>query len=151
LQNEQLITLQLLVETDTYNLYPIAHVLNNGYVYILAGDRSQVFNPLTFVPLFELPVLKGKRTYPTAGSSVLLTLRPSLNYQSEVLVCGGTSGFTADSPALNTCGRIAPLQPQAQWEMEEMPMPRLMPDMTLLPDGTVFIANGAAIGYFMNL
>jgi hypothetical protein len=86
---EGVIELQLLVETDTYNLYPIAHVLPNGLVFLLAGERSQLLDPVTFNPLLELPLLQGKRTYPFAGSSVLLTLRPANNYLAEVLVCGG--------------------------------------------------------------
>jgi hypothetical protein len=86
---EGVIEVQLLVETDTYNLYPIAHVLPNGLVFLLAGERSQLLNPMTFQPLLELPLIQGKRTYPFAGGSVLLTLRPSNNYLAEVFVCGG--------------------------------------------------------------
>ena len=64
------------------------------------------------------------------------------------LVCGGGTGTIVTAPALSDCGRIAPLTENPVWQMEEMPTgPRLMPDMTLLPDGTVFIANGAANGW----
>ena len=86
---EGLIQLQLLVETDTYNLYPIAHLLPNGLIYILAGERSQLLDPVNFTPVLELPLIQGKRTYPFAGGSVLLPLKPSANYLAEVLVCGG--------------------------------------------------------------
>ena len=57
--------------------------------WFLAGERSQLLDPLTFTPLVELPLIPGKRTYPFAGGSVLLTLSPSKNYLAEVLVCGG--------------------------------------------------------------
>ncbi len=147
LPGEGLITLQLLVETDQENLYPIAHVLPNGLVYLLSSTRSQLLTPDTFQPVAELPPLIGKRTYPYAASSVLLALRPQNNYLAEVVVCGGGTGYTKDSPAVDTCGRISPLAQGAVWQMEQMPAPRLMPDMTLLPDGTVFIANGAAQGW----
>jgi hypothetical protein len=114
---------------------------------MMAGDRNQLLDPDTFQTLLELPPIVGRRTYPLAGSSVLLPLRPSNNYFAEVLTCGGGSDFNKAAPALNTCGRLAPLVQGAQWVMEAMPYPRLMPDMTLLPDGTVFIANGAAFGW----
>ncbi|KAF9137414.1 hypothetical protein BG015_002731, partial [Linnemannia schmuckeri] len=44
------------------------------------------------------------------------------------------------------CGRIKPLAQDADWVMEAMPMGRMMPDMTLLPDGSVMMFNGANMG-----
>ncbi|KAI8929563.1 glyoxal oxidase N-terminus-domain-containing protein [Entophlyctis helioformis] len=145
---EQVITLQLLVDTDTYNMYPHAHLLPNNLVFLMAGDRSQLLNPNTFAPVAELPVIPdGKRTYPFTGGSVLLTLSPRNNYLAEVLVCGGGTGTVITAPALASCGRISPLDPAAQWQMEAMPYARVMPDLTLLPDGTVLILNGAQTGW----
>ena len=66
---EQVINLPLLVETDTYNLYPIAHLLPNNQVFLMAGERSQLLNSETFQALVELPPIVGKRTYPFAGNS----------------------------------------------------------------------------------
>lgn len=139
---EEVITLQLLVETDQDNLYPIAHLLPTNLVFIMAGVRSQIFDPDTFEPLFELPVLVGKRTYPYAGGSVMLPLRPENQYLAEILVCGGGSGPAKDAPALDTCARIIPNGLNPQWNYEIMPVARLMPDLVNLPDGTIFITNG---------
>jgi len=51
-------------------------------------------------------------------------------------------------PALRTCGRIKITDPEpaAAWVVEDMPSPRVMGDMILLPHGEVLIINGATDG-----
>jgi hypothetical protein len=127
-KNQAPITLKLLVETDTYNLYPIAHVMSNGVVFLLSGTRSQLLNIETFEPLAELAEIgEGKRTYPFTGGSVMLPLKSSNAWVSEILVCGGTTGPTKMSASLQSCGRLTPTIQQSEWIMELMPYARLMP------------------------
>ncbi|VFQ63222.1 unnamed protein product [Cuscuta campestris] len=45
------------------------------------------------------------------------------------------------------CGRIKITDQDPKWEMEKMPMARLMGDMVILPNGEILIINGAASGY----
>ena len=147
LPNEAPIELPLLVETDTFNLYPIAHLLSSGQVFLMAGQRCQLLNQDTFEMIEELPEIpEGKRTYPFTGSSVMLSLTSKNNWESQVLVCGGGSDTKPDAPALKTCGLLNMNDPQ-EWEMDEMPDARLMPDMTILADGKVLIINGARLGW----
>jgi hypothetical protein len=149
LEGDLPIQIQLLVETDQMNLYPNAHLLENGMVFLLAADRAQLLDPLNFELIQELPPIPGGyRTYPYTGSSVLLSLIPANNYQSEILVCGGTSGPNKEAPALDSCGRILPTNlDNPLWNMEKMPMARLMPDMVILADGNILILNGASTGW----
>ncbi|KAJ2999086.1 hypothetical protein HDV02_003616 [Globomyces sp. JEL0801] len=113
LPKEVPITLQLLIDTDTYNLYPIVHVLSNGYVFLMAGARTQLHDPTFQKPYIELPVIPdGKRTYPFTGSSALLTLSSKTNWQSEILVCGGTTDTNVNAIALASCGRIVATSPK---------------------------------------
>ncbi|KAG0277398.1 hypothetical protein BGZ95_006009 [Linnemannia exigua] len=112
-----------LEETLPYNLYPTWSIIKN------------------------LPELPGPpRNYPLSGGSVLLPLRPESNYEAEILICGGATEFSSHGKGQDQCGRIKPLAKDADWVMEDMPMGRMMPDMTLLPDGSVMMFNGASRG-----
>ena len=101
-----------------------------------------------------------KRNYPSTGSSVLLPIKlpglydPTRLPDAEVMVCGGAfpGAFNLANKnkifveASSTCGRIRVTDPEPEWVMEVMPIPRVMPDMVLLPTGNVVILNGAANG-----
>ncbi|KAF9140590.1 hypothetical protein BGX30_006285 [Mortierella sp. GBA39] len=125
-----------LEETLPYNLYPMAHLLPDGNLFIFANTRGIVFSTKTWSILKNLPELPGPpRNYPLSGGSVLLPLRPESNYEPEVLICGGATEFSSHGKGQDQCGRIKPLAKDADWVMEDMPMGRMMPDMTLLSDG----------------
>ncbi|KAG0267726.1 hypothetical protein BG011_000038 [Mortierella polycephala] len=110
-------------ETLPYNLYPTWSVIKN------------------------YPDLPGPpRNYPLSGGSVLLPLRPENNYEPEVMVCGGATDFSSRATGHDQCGRIKPLSQNPEWAMENMPQGRLMPDITLVHDGSVLIMNGANHG-----
>ncbi|KAG0285526.1 hypothetical protein BGZ96_010227 [Linnemannia gamsii] len=134
-------------ETLPYNLYPMAHLLPDGNLFIFANTRGIIFSTTTWSIIKNLPDLPGPpRNYPLSGGSVLLPLRPEHNYEPEVLICGGATEFSSRGKGHDECGRIFPLRKDADWTMEKMPMGRMMPDMTLLPDGSVMMFNGANRG-----
>lgn len=66
----------------------------------------------------------------------------------QMLVMGGCSVDRCNSrtPASAYSYRIDLGPERRNWTREEMPAPRVMPYSTLLPDGTVFVANGGATG-----
>lgn len=69
---------------------------------------------------------------------MLLPLSSANNYTHEILVCGGSifdSDMSRDKKASDTCGRIRPLDPNPQWEMETMPDARIMADLILTANG----------------
>lgn len=142
------------------NLYPFLHLLPDGNLFIFANTRSILFDYKGNRVLKEFPSIPGgdKRNYPSTGSSVLLPLRltgsdETHSPDAEILVCGGASpgAFRKAShgiyvAASRSCGRIKVTDNEPQWVMEDMPMPRVMPDMLLLPTGDVIIINGAGNG-----
>ncbi|OIW02126.1 hypothetical protein TanjilG_26666 [Lupinus angustifolius] len=143
------------------NLYPFLHLLPDGNLFIFANRRSILFDFYRNRVVKEYPVIPGeeKRNYPSTGSSVLLPLNlTGLNGtrlpEAEVMVCGGAfpGAFNFANrkkvflEASRTCGRIRVTDPEPEWVMELMPMPRVMPDMLLLPNGNVIILNGARNG-----
>ncbi|KAE8023331.1 hypothetical protein FH972_009039 [Carpinus fangiana] len=144
---------------DENNLYPFQHLLPDGNLFIFANRRSILFDYKRNRIVKELPLIPGafKRNYPSTGSSVLLPLRLNGTHglpEAEVMVCGGApcGAFNMSDKnrvfvsAANTCGRLRVTDPQPRWVMEEMPMPRVMSDMLLLPTGDVLLINGAMNG-----
>lgn len=76
-----------------------------------------------------------------------------IGVEAEIVVCGGAPRGSFQSvirgnfmQALVTCGRIKVSDPNPSWVMENMPMPRAMGDMLLLPNGDIIIVNGVGAG-----
>ncbi|KAF9202047.1 hypothetical protein BGZ49_007766 [Haplosporangium sp. Z 27] len=136
-----------LAETLPYNLYPMAHLLPDGNLFIFANTRAIIFSTETWTIIKELPNLPGPpRNYPLSGGSLLLPIRPENNYEAEVLICGGATAFSSRAKGQDKCGRIKPLSKNPEWIMEDMPTGRMMPDMVVVADGSVIIFNGANKG-----
>ncbi|KAF9021791.1 hypothetical protein BGZ52_001442 [Haplosporangium bisporale] len=125
---QKTIDFPFLVETLPNNLYPIVHLLPDKNLFILASTKAIILSTSTWKIIKRLPDIPGPpRNYPLTGGSVLLPLTPENKFQPEILM-----------------PRASP--PTPTWEMEDMPFGRMMPDMTLLADGTVAIMNGAETG-----
>jgi hypothetical protein len=86
--------------------------------------------------------------YPASASSVLLPLTIQNNWTPEVLICGGTTAnvdgmamlLNSQTPASAQCVRMVMNEVgiAGGWIIDDpMPMPRLMGDAILTPDGKV--------------
>ncbi|KAI7825370.1 glyoxal oxidase N-terminus-domain-containing protein [Gamsiella multidivaricata] len=140
--------MQFMVDALPNNLYPNVYSLPDGNVYIFANRKSMIFNVERNEVIKRLPDIPGgPRSYPLTGSHVLLPLDPAKNYAHEVLVCGGSEAQLQHAKALQSCGRINLNDVDPQWEMDEMPTPRLMGDAIILADGKVMMLNGCKTGY----
>jgi len=69
------------------------------------------------------------------------------------MICGGALDNSFElakkrifNDALQSCGRIVITDPAPIWAMENMPAPRVMGDMLVLPNGEILIINGAEKG-----
>ncbi|KAF9457740.1 copper radical oxidase [Collybia nuda] len=139
------------------NLFPRVFALPDGKVFMIANNRSSIYDVErnTEIPLPDLP--NGVRiTNPMDGAATLLPLSPPF-YTPEVLVCGGSNSsdttpsieLSSQDPASDQCSRIT-LTPEGikkGWVVERMLEGRMLSEMILLPDGTVMIINGANTGY----
>lgn len=150
-------------DTVPNNLYPFLHLSPDGNLFIFANDRGILLDYANNKIVREFAAMPGgvSRNYPSTGSSALLPLNlsgtgtrnSSTVPEAVVLVCGGTS---PDSnlkavagqyiPATKSCGRLTITEVSPKWEMEEMPLRRVMGDMILLPTGDVLVINGAGKG-----
>ncbi|KAF2214504.1 carbohydrate-binding module family 18 protein [Cercospora zeae-maydis SCOH1-5] len=145
--NGESISLELLVKAQPYYMYPFIHLLPDGNLFIFTSKSSEVFGVGDGRTIKPLPDLPGDyRTYPNTGGSVLLPLSSANDWNADVVICGGGAYQDITSPTDASCGRIAPLNENADWEMDSMPKGRGMVEGTLLPDGTVLWLNGANKG-----
>ncbi|KAG0170906.1 hypothetical protein DFQ28_001418 [Apophysomyces sp. BC1034] len=142
------VDLPFLNETMPYNLYPFVFTLPNGHLFLFANTQSMIYDHNNHKIVKKLPNMPGNpRSYPLTSGAVLLPLDPEKNYQAEILICGGSEGRKNNAKADNTCGRINLDDENPKWEMDTFVYPRLMPDGSLLPDGTIFWANGCQRGW----
>ncbi|XP_022754240.1 aldehyde oxidase GLOX1-like [Durio zibethinus] len=145
------------------NLYPFLHLSTDGNLFIFANDRGILLDYVNNKVIRSYPVMPGSvsHNYPSTGSSVLLPLKlfstdndnNTSTPDAEVLICGGTPPDSNEKanvgifvPASKSCGRLIITAASPKWEMEEMPISRVMGDMIMLPTGDVLIINGAAKG-----
>ena len=141
------------------NLYPFVFLHVDGNLFIFANNRAILFDYTKDVVVRSYPTIPGgdPRSYPSTGSAVLLPLKNlelGLDIEAEVLICGGAptgSYLKAQNsgqflPALKTCARLKFSDPNPTWEVESMPMARVMGDMVLLPNEDVLLINGAGRG-----
>lgn len=162
-KNLKAIPLNLLHDTSDFqvenNLYPFVHLLPDGNLFVFANNRSILLEPKQNKILREFPVLQGgSRNYPASGMSVLFPIRLFLQnpavINAEVLICGGAlhTAFAAAEfkkeflPALRDCNKIQLMKQNPKWKKEIMPIPRVMGDMTILPNGDILMINGAMKG-----
>lgn len=138
------------------NLYPFLHLSSDGNLFIFANRDSILFNYRrnTVVKTFPRIPGGGARNYPSTGSSVILPLDHRNGFQEvEIMVCGGsaTGAYRAARrgqflEGLQSCGRMVITGNTHKWKMEDMPEPRLLHDMLILPTGNILIINGAKTG-----
>ncbi|PPQ87102.1 hypothetical protein CVT25_001166 [Psilocybe cyanescens] len=70
---------------------------------------------------------------------------PTWTLERMIFICGGSTNGAGD--AIDNCVTIAPEAANPTWTLERMPSKCVMPNLVSLPDGTVFIVNGATQGY----
>ncbi|KAK1322400.1 hypothetical protein QJS10_CPA03g01908 [Acorus calamus] len=140
------------------NLYPFIHLSIDGNLFIFANNRSILLDYVKNVVVKRFPDMPGgvARNYPSSGSSVLLPIKLDMGAtaaEAEVMICGGAPAYanrmanaSVFVPAARSCGRLRITDASPEWEMEEMPIERVMGDMILLPTGDVLIVNGAKRG-----
>ncbi|KAG2313368.1 hypothetical protein Bca4012_027932 [Brassica carinata] len=140
------------------NLYPFVFLNSDGNIFIFANNRAILLDYETNTVVKTYPKIPGgdPRSYPSTGSAVLLPIENLEEevIELEVLVCGGAPRgsylLALDKntfvKALDTCARIKINDDDPNWVLEKMPRPRVMGDMTLLPNGHVLLINGGSSG-----
>ncbi|KIJ49410.1 copper radical oxidase [Sphaerobolus stellatus SS14] len=153
------IGMPLLERTLPANLYPITFLLPSGNLFLQVNWAASIFdykaNGFTGAefPIANIPA--AVRTYPASAATVMLPLTPANNWTATILFCGGsnlepdqwgTDWDMAQYPASDSCVSITP-DVSGDWVTEEsLDQGRTMGNFVLLPDGNVFLVNGANTG-----
>jgi Domain of unknown function (DUF1929)/Glyoxal oxidase N-terminus len=130
------------VASWTPDLYPRLHLLPNGKVFYSGAQTiSKLFDPSTNAWNTNVATTKysGLRRY---GSSVLLPLSPSNNYDARVMILGGGDG--GDTPATNTTEIIDMGASVPAWQFgPNMSQARTEMNAVILPNGKVLALGGS--------
>ncbi|QRW00801.1 glyoxal oxidase [Ceratobasidium sp. AG-Ba] len=147
--------LNILTTTLPANLFPLTWLLPSGNLFIQTNWGTEVFDYSTNTEyeLDEIP--HAVRTYPASGGSIMLPLTPANNWTATVLFCGGSNlqpdqwtqtWAIAAYPADSTCVKMSP-DVDAKWvDDDTLPEGRSMGNMIALPNGQIFMVNGANLG-----
>lgn len=111
---------------------------------------NQLTNDTTTYP--AVPNLPVPICYPQTASVVMLPLEPGFGYNPRILVVGGSSsdGANPGTPATPATYLLDfSIRPFA-WVREDMSSPRVMPDVTLVPDGGSLSEQGLSSPALLN-
>ncbi len=140
-------------------LYPFVHVLPGGTLFVHSQNKTRLMNISNFgwLPGEFANVQPGTRTYNGMGSCVLLPIQwdgtdLSGEQKTKLMIVGGSTLLEPnhDAPATDTAEIFefdAQNPANSHWrETTKMSTQRFMSDTVILPDGTVFMVNGAGKG-----
>ncbi|KAG9126913.1 hypothetical protein FRC07_001419 [Ceratobasidium sp. 392] len=149
------IGMPMLLRTLPANLYTLTWLLPSGMMFMQTNLGTQLFDKGTNTeyPLKDMP--KAVRTYPASGATAMLPLTPANNWTATILFCGGSdlqpdqwraSDPLVTYPADASCVSMTP-DVSTDWKDEDaMPFGRSMGNFILLPNGKIFLVNGANTG-----
>lgn len=136
-------------------VYPFLQVLPGGILFVFTANKCRLFdlNTESFVGGDFFSNHQGTRNYDGQGSCVPLSIEGADPLTVQILMIGGSTSLSPDDDTDAT--RTAEIfvfdvrnPVQSRWEqLPDMPHPRLMSDGILLPDGSVFVTNGASRGH----
>ncbi|KAF8334887.1 glyoxal oxidase N-terminus-domain-containing protein [Cantharellus anzutake] len=146
-------TLNLLVNTLPANYYPLTWLLPSGRLFIQANLETAILDPSSGTETRIADVPAAVRTNPAGGAAVLLPLTPANGYTATILMCGGQdisdwtpSAALVNHPASDSCVRITP-DGGGSWSQDAtLPEGRTLGSFVLLPDGKIWLGNGAGTG-----
>ncbi|QRV94398.1 glyoxal oxidase [Ceratobasidium sp. AG-Ba] len=150
------VDLELLRTTLPANLFPLTWLLPSDVLFIQTNRGTAILDYKNNIQsnLDDIPY--AVRTYPASAGTAMLPLTPANNWTATMVFCGGsdltpkqwTDGSAKiDYPADSTCVRITPDVNTTWVDDDSLPdSGRVMGNMILLPDGKVFLVNGANTG-----
>jgi hypothetical protein len=152
------IDLDFLSEALPVNLYTLTWLMPSGKLFMQANRLSILYdyNTQERTDLPDMP--HATRVYPASAATAMLPLIPDNGYAAGIIFCGGsnppqwgndgTAGYNVTAvPADNTCVRIYPDAPNPTYQDDDYLFEgRSMGQFVMLPDGTMWMANGVAMG-----
>ncbi|KAL4246190.1 Copper radical oxidase [Abortiporus biennis] len=153
---DQPITSQFFQNTLPANLYPLIWLLPSGKLFVQATWSTMLLDYHTHQE-FALPdMTKAVRTYPASAGTMIMPLTPANNWTATIMFCGGsnikanqfvTNWNIAAFTASTSCVTIQPDLPNPTYvDDDDLPEPRTMGNLIMLPDFRIVCLNGAGTG-----
>ncbi|KZP19871.1 copper radical oxidase [Athelia psychrophila] len=146
----------ILANTLPANLYPLTFLLPSGNLLIQSNWATVLLDYTAQEEQALQDIPDAVRCYPASGGTAMLPLTPANNWTATILFCGGsniksngweTPGFNIPQFAASaSCVSITPDVSGNYTEEDPLPEGRSMGNLILLPDGTIWMGNGAATG-----
>ncbi|GAA5918264.1 hypothetical protein JCM1841_002135 [Sporobolomyces salmonicolor] len=146
-----------LANTMPINLYPWSFLMADGRIFMQAQWLTQLLDYETGEETALPNITHAQRPYPAGAGGVMLPMLPSDNYTQRIMFAGGMTPERDDwnqnlwdiasTPASTSAVVITPLDPNPTWaDLDDLPEPRAMGNLILLPDQRVLMLNGAGMG-----
>ncbi|GHJ88515.1 hypothetical protein NliqN6_4917 [Naganishia liquefaciens] len=149
------IKLNLLADAMPVNLFPLTWLLPSGNLFIQAEFKAEIFDYKSNTEYYINDIPDAVRVYPASAATAVFPMTPANNWTSTILFCGGTNLKSnqwvtnwpiASYPASTSCVKITP-DVDITWQYEDaLDTGRTMGQFVNLPDGRLFMANGAHKG-----
>lgn len=149
-------SLNILLDSMPINLFPLTWLLPSGNLFIQSNWNASIFdwqNGIEY-PVNNIP--HAVRLYPASGATTALPMTPANNWTLTAIFCGGTdldsdqwtpdtwniAGYAADA----SCVTISPDVDLTWYDEDSLDTGRTMGQFINLPDGRLFLVNGASHG-----
>ncbi|GAA5839666.1 hypothetical protein JCM9279_005134 [Rhodotorula babjevae] len=147
------VNVTFLEETMPVNLYPLAWLLSDGRLFMQATLLDYDSNVETRLP----NMTHAQRPYPAGAGTVMLPMLPRDDYAQTITFAGGMTPERddwnqnewniAETPASTSLVAITPLADAPTYaDLDDLPEPRSMGNLVILPDKRVLMLNGAGKG-----
>lgn len=150
------ITMPFLQNTLPVNLYPLTWLLPSGRLFVQANWQTILMDPNTGAETPLPNMTFAIRVYPSSAATAMFPLTPANNYTATLIFCGGNNvqesqwmdpNFIIPTyPTSQSCVRTTPDVDPNYYSDDNLPEGRTMGNFIILPDATLFLCNGAALG-----
>ncbi|BGP20435.1 hypothetical protein JCM10213_001557 [Rhodosporidiobolus nylandii] len=151
------INMTFLEETMPVNLYPLTWLLSDGRLFLQAGWQTTLLDYENNIETRLPNITHAQRPYPAGAGSAMLPLSWRDNYTERIVFAGGVTPrrddwnqnlwHPVDTEASTSLVSITPLAQNPQWEdLDDLPEPRTMGNLIILPDKRIVMLNGAQFG-----
>ncbi|GJN94121.1 hypothetical protein Rhopal_007195-T1 [Rhodotorula paludigena] len=151
------VTMRFLEETMPANLYPLTWLMSDGRLFVQAGWQTTMLDYENNVEERLPNITHAQRPYPAGAGSAMLPMTPNNDYLQTVVFAGGMTPerddwnqnewAIAETPASTSLVFITPLADSPAWtDLDDLPEPRSMGNLIILPDKRLLLLNGAGKG-----
>ncbi|GAA5927266.1 hypothetical protein JCM3775_002499 [Rhodotorula graminis] len=151
------VNIAFLNETMPVNLYPLTWLMSDGRLFLQAGWQTTLLDYDNNIETRLPNMTHAQRPYPAGAGTAMLPMVPHNNYVQTIIFAGGMTPERddwnqnewniVDTPTSTSLVAISPLEDSPTYaDLDDLPEPRSMGNLIVLPDKRVLLLNGAGKG-----